>query len=390
MTGSHLILRPATAQEIWNIHDLNSASWAGDLDVETYHAREQTLASTPLTRNGGLSAWVLVDPADDPHKILSSCETTRKDALVSIPHVDGNTFSTVKRVTAHGVGSVFTPEEHRGKGYAGIMLQLLAQTLKKENAEGFSVLYSDIGKVSVFVYIEHCKGRKDMVRCSLGLSQKFYARYGWLPHRSTHLEFPALESGTLAGVKLLRSTDVPALCVKDIAAVKEKLSRPSIDLKTKVAFIPNYQTLEWHWAREEFVAPVLRKHIDLKPEFKGAITADGKRWIIWNRDFGKISQLYIIRYVNLSRSLDEAKEEEQLAHLFLAAGLEARKWGLQKVTMWNPDEVCIRAARRAAGSTVEVIDRENDSVASLMMHHSKIGSDPEKVEWLANEKFGWC
>jgi hypothetical protein len=386
MTGSHFILRPATAQEIYHLHDLNSASWAGDLDVETYHAREQTLASTPLTRNGGLSAWVLVDPADDPHKVLSSCETTRKDALMSMPHVDGNCFSTVKQVTAHGIGSVFTPAEHRGKGYAGIMLQLLAQALKKGNADGFSVLYSDIGKVSLLAI----KKRRDMALCSLGLSQKFYAKHGWLPHRSTHLEFPALESGTFSGIKLLRSTDVPALCVKDITAVKEKLSRPPIDSKTKIAFVPNYQTLEWHWAREEFVAPVLRKHIDMKPELKGAITVDGKRWIIWNRDFGKISQLYIIRYVNLSRSLDETKEEEQLANLFLAAGLEARKWGLQKVTMWNPDEICIRAARRAAGSTVKVVDRENDSIASLMMHPNKLGSGPDKVEWLANEKFGWC
>lgn len=195
----------------------------------------------------------------------------------------------------------------------------------------------------------------------------------------------------MTGIKFLRSNDVPALCVKDIAAVKEKLSRPPLDLRTKVAFVPDYQTFEWHWSREEFVAPVLRKHIDIKPAAKGAITADGKRWMIWNRDFGKTAtQLYIIRYVNLSRSLEETKEEKQIANLFLAAGREAHRWGLQKVIMWNPDEICIRAARRVAGSTVQVVDRESDSIASLMMHQPKQGSSPQDVEWIANEKFAWA
>lgn len=158
MTGSHLILRPATAQEVYYVHELNAAAWAGALDVETYHDREQTLASTPLTRNGGLSTWVLVDPADDPHKILSSCETTKKQALISTPRINGDTVSTVRQVTAHGVGSVFTPEEHRGKGYAGTMLQLLAESLKRGNAS----------------YIVGCKEEKkerhDLV-CSLDLNR---------------------------------------------------------------------------------------------------------------------------------------------------------------------------------------------------------------------------
>jgi len=146
MTGSHLLLRPATADEIHHIHDLNSASWAGDLDVETYHARERTLASTTLTGNGGILSWVLVNPAD-PDKILSSCETIKKDALISQPLIKQDSPSTVRAVAAHGVGSVFTPSDQRGNGYAGVMLRLLAETLKRGNPNGFNVLYSDIGKV---------------------------------------------------------------------------------------------------------------------------------------------------------------------------------------------------------------------------------------------------
>lgn len=367
MTGSHLILRPATAKEVHYIHDLNSSAWAKDLTVEKYHAREQTLASTPLTRNGGLSAWVLVNP-EDPHEVLSSCETIKKGAFVSSLPANGDDVSSVKQVTAHGVGSVFTPVEHRGNGYARTMLQLLAETLRKGNYDGFSVLYSDIGK-------------------------EFYARLGWLPHRSAHLEFPAIEEAVapVTGVKSLRSTDVPSLCVKDVAALTEALSRPNLSANTRIAFVPDYQTMEWHWTREEFVAPVLRKHMDIKPETKGAITVDSKRWFIWNRDFGKnSSQLFIIRYVNVSRSLNDLDEESHVARLFRAASIEARKCGLKKVTMWNPDDICIRAARRVAGPAVQVVDRATESICSVMMHSKHKGSGPEEVDWVANEKYAWC
>jgi len=208
-----------------------------------------------------------------------------------------------------------------------------------------------------------------------------------MPHRSSQLEFSALGSKDMTtGTKYLRSTDVPSLCLKDISALKDSLQRPCTNFKTRVAFLPDYQTMEWHWTREEFVGLVLRK---FKPEIKGVITADGKHWMLWTRDFGKTSQLYIIRYVNLSYGQDEADDEKQISNMFKAASMEARKWGLRKVTLWNPDKVSVRAAQRAAGSTVKVIDRETDSICSLMMHHD-LGSGENEIDWEANEKFAWC
>ncbi|KAF8534583.1 hypothetical protein BDD12DRAFT_755913, partial [Trichophaea hybrida] len=323
--------------------------------------RERVLASTQLTRNGGISSWVLINPAD-PHKILSSCETIKKDALISEAPVNSGRASMVRRVTAHAVGSVFTPTEQRGNGYAANMLRLLAETMKRGNPAGFNVLYSDIGK-------------------------KFYAKRGWMPHRSSHIEFPATGSdATIPGTNYIRSADVASLCIRDISALKDSLSRPCDHFRTKVAFVPDYQTMEWHWTREEFVGLVLRK---FKPEIKGVITTDGKRWMIWCRDFGKTSQLYIIRYVNLSSGQDDTEEEEQVSNLIRAAGLEARKWGLQKVTLWNPDGIVVKAARRAAGLFVRIIERETDSICSLMMHHD-LGSGVDEIDWEANEKFAWC
>jgi hypothetical protein len=97
--------------------------------------------------------WVLVDSSDSESAVLASCETIRKMAAMSYPQADSEKEVLVKEVTAYGIGSVFTPPECRGKGYAKTMLMMLAERLKGYNDEvvGFSALYSDIGKVR-FVY----------------------------------------------------------------------------------------------------------------------------------------------------------------------------------------------------------------------------------------------
>jgi hypothetical protein len=195
-----------------------------------------------------------------------------------------------------------------------------------------------------------------------------------------------MEHASANGLKYLRCTDIPTLCEKDIVTLRETLSRSAGHPKTRVAFLPDYKTLEWLWAREEFVGARVRKHISVKPDIKGVMTADGKRWMLWTRDFNR-GPLYILRYVDLSGEGGES-EEEQVVALLRAAALEAHKWELKKVTLWNPDEICVKAAERVAGFGVKIIDREEESICSLRMHNG--GSSVEEVDWVINEKFAWC
>lgn len=139
-----LLLRPATAQEIDQTRRINAASWSGGLTVDQYVGREKVLVSQSLTRNGGLSSWVLVDTAEPaPQTVLSSVESIKKLALVAVPGEDPD---RVEEVTAHGIGSVFTPPDQRGHGYASIMLRQMGDTLQRGSEDGLSVLWSDIGK----------------------------------------------------------------------------------------------------------------------------------------------------------------------------------------------------------------------------------------------------
>ena len=143
-----LALLHPTPEEQLAIWKLNGSSWKGRLSLGAYLRREEYLANQALTRDGGITFWILVDTSatSTPPAILASCESLRKRALVRRP--DGR----VDEVVAHGICSVFSNPDFRGKGYARRMIAELGKSLDTWQQEDgrtadFTVLYSDIGKV---------------------------------------------------------------------------------------------------------------------------------------------------------------------------------------------------------------------------------------------------
>jgi hypothetical protein len=124
------------------------------------------------------------------------------------------------------------------------------------------------------------------------------------------------------------------------------------------------------------------------PKVKGCITADGQRWILWGRDFSLDDpKLYVLRIVNLG---DEEGRARDMDAMLSAAVEEARSWGLNKVCVWNPEQWVLESVERVVGGAVVVVDREMESVASLMMYGEKVGSGVGDEDWVVNEKFAWC
>jgi hypothetical protein len=142
--------------------NLNGAEWRGALSFPAYLRREATLSQTALTREGGITYWALVDtslpnnpldPDSGTRLPLASCETYRKKALVW-----GN--GELKEVIVHGIGSVFCAAHLRRRGYAQRMMKELATALRTHQTDEkteslFSILYSDIGKVSKHYHSHH-------------------------------------------------------------------------------------------------------------------------------------------------------------------------------------------------------------------------------------------
>lgn len=153
-----LALVHPTQQEKIAIWKLNGASWAGRLSLEAYLKRENLLENQPLTLDGGITFWILVDSnqTSTPRTILASCESLRKRALVR--RGDGEVEETI----AHGICSVFCNPDLRGQGYAGRMMKELGKALDTWQQQAgtvadFTVLFSDIGKVNTArgVFEEH-------------------------------------------------------------------------------------------------------------------------------------------------------------------------------------------------------------------------------------------
>ena len=144
------LLHP-TPEENLAATKVNGLSWRGPLSLEAYIRREKYLANQALTRDGGLTVWILVDTSETstPRTILASCETLRKRALIRRQN------GQVEETVAYGIASVFCNPEFRGKGYARRMIQELGKALDTwQHADGevadFTILFSDIGKVRLW------------------------------------------------------------------------------------------------------------------------------------------------------------------------------------------------------------------------------------------------
>ncbi|RDL30399.1 Uncharacterized protein BP5553_10277 [Venustampulla echinocandica] len=393
-SSAALTLVHPTLAEKKHTWTLNSQSWGTALAVDDYLERESYLASIPATRDGGVTHWILTDstaPAES-RPVLACCESLRRRAVISLPG------SPTKEVITHGIGSVFCPPAYRGRGYASRMLALLAPILKtwqKEEGECyFSILYSDIGK-------------------------KYYAGLGWDVFPSAHISLPALAAPvtngvttngtngvtvngtngvhkTKAGARTLTPAEIAPLCALDEQYIGTAVQSTAKHMnKPAVALLADYSTMEWHHLREDFMCDKLFQ--GKVPTIKGAISSGDKGsriWTIFTRSFyGPLQDpksgnvLHLLRLV-MEDEQDTEENAQKLKSVLEVAQREAGTWGLAAVEMWNVSPVG-KALLERTGLEHKAEEREEESICSLMWYGPGKGG-VEGVEWVANEKFGWC
>ncbi|KAF2764973.1 hypothetical protein EJ03DRAFT_320245 [Teratosphaeria nubilosa] len=383
-------LVPGRPEEIAAQTIANSEEWRGALSLEAYLRREEVLLAQDLTRDGGLTAWMLVyQPAQGGQRqVLCGCESIKKKALMA-------KGGKVEDVITHGIASVFCPPRYRGRGYAGRMMQELGPRLKTWGAEEgkqvpFSVLFSDIGK-------------------------EFYAARGWQPFPSSHIALPAgasLHESTLPSVTALRADgqDLAELCAIDERLIRRRLAKSDGTGRLTVALIPDKVTMEWHHARQDFVAAEF--HGGERPGFldrgNGAMVEYevGKRsWIIWQRVWtnpqdDSPNTLHIMRLVVEDENFSDfaaANEGDALklkslslikgiAALLARAQAVANDSHMKQIDIWNPSSTILAAAKLIDGKAT-VVHREKESIASLMWYGEGSGRE---ADWICNEKYGWC
>lgn len=258
----------------------------------------------------------------------------------------------------------------------------------------------------------HWQGKRLIVsvRILCSCRQQFYAAHKWLPFPSAHVSLPPdshPQNNSLPRSRPLYAADLAELCDVDLKLVRKKLSNSANASKAVVSIVPDVETLSWHHAREEFVANELYGE---SPRIKGAIVGneEGKRvWCVWscfwyNSDpqNSKGNTMNVLRLVveNIEGVDPSAASEEGVqiakdsyvsaatASLFAAAQVEADKWHMGTIDIWNPTSATLAAAKKL-DNNAHVVHRENDSVASLRWY----GEGPaEEICWVDNDKYAWC
>jgi len=370
-----LKVEPVTPLEYLQTAHLNAEEWKGPLDLHQYLEREEILQQTDLTKDGRITGWILTSDAfapnpDGSRQIFASCETIQTCAYVARQ-------GKVQKVQAHGIASVFTRSEYRGKGYAGRMMQELGKRLEswqnfKDLPNAFSVLYSDIGP-------------------------NFYARHGWKVFPSTHIHLAPLKQddydrakGQLPSIEELIMSDlqyIPAVKYVEQRLQEQSTTRPNT---TYVGIRPDLEHFGWHIARDEFQCQLLEKG---HPKVKGAIHRETGLALIWCRVFAEREQdwqLHILHTVVPPSIQNSADALAVMAALLLRAQLEASQWDMAAgVEVWDPAELTLAAARKLKSEEqgkVEVITRDKEHLCSLRWNNH----DNVDVVWLANEKYAWC
>ena len=320
----------------------------------------------PLARDGGIAHWILTTKSnndDGSRPILSSCESLRKRAVYCKAGSD-----VVVEGWAHGIGSVFTEEGFRGRGYASRMMRELAGRLRGQGL--FSVLYSDIGKT-------------------------FYARHGWAPFESCHVAFRPVVGGVGEGAGGLARPigyhELAELCAVDERLLRADLVRRAKGGRTCVALLPELDALLWHLMREDYMTKCI---FGKTPSVRGAVAGEpGKRvWAVWIRGYyGGLKKeegntLHILRVVVEDPEQPADELVDGFRSILQMAQAEAAEWRTQDVQVWNPTPK-IRGLIDKCGIGYEFIDRDKESIASLMWY----GEEPTaELDWVANEKYAWC
>lgn len=373
--SADLKIVPATPLEYVQTAVLSADEWKGPLTLDQYLDREVILQAVDLTKGGRITGWILTSDAlptnsDGSRPILACCESIPIHAYIA-------RAGTIDKVQAHGIASVYTRPEHRGKGYAGKMMQELGKRLESwqstESPNPFSVLYSDIG-------------------------QRFYARFGWKVFPSDHIHLSPLDQKDYDSASTMFPTvqDLPFSELGDIPTasyVEERLQILSEERPhtTYVAVRPDREHFEWHFARDEFQSKVLGKGF---PQVKGAIHRATGLALIWCRVYASDKNNWLLQVLHtiVPPTKDTSETYKQaMAALLLRAQLEAHKWEMTAgVEIWDPSDLVVASAqqlRTEEQDQVQITTRDKEHLCSLRW---TAGSNDDDLEWVAKEKYAWC
>lgn len=378
MTQGELTLTTATLEE-WRLATrLNYGAWGKGVSLEDYIEREEFYLGKTQYATERRRGWSLKRNGDS----VSSCESYERDIYYVLP-----SETTIRTAKCQSIGSVFTPPEYRGLGYASTMMVILRdQWFSGRRIDGpFLNLEGDLGIMP-----------RSPVEQTLAsnlysdIGPKFYAKLGWKVHNSTDIEVPLSSQNCNVADKILQTalrlqtarflkteTQVRQLEALDERILRQDLCRKASQHADKlVCALPlTFDCLEWFKERAFFYHVKLRGGSLENWSFSwGMASEDSLSYCFWAPDY-KEDALVVLKF---------GRSEQFNWPLALSFAIEsAKSLKLSKVVFWNREEAL--QSLLGSGMTAEVVARE-ESLSSLYFHTLV---DPADILWLDNEKYAW-
>lgn len=285
-------IRKARAQECVSRDLLTYQSWGNTLSADQYLERERILRSHPWAQSdqsnqsnqSKMTTWVLEDLSG---QIVSSCETFRMQSTFQ-----GQAGST------YGFASVYTEAKHRGRGFAGSLVDGVCKSLESCDplTQSF-ILYSEVGE-------------------SIYARQKFKAvdSAEWVFDRDDFkVQSPKVE--------YLNDSEVGFVIDQAFGEANVKGSMSDSELVVR----PTESQINWHWEREKIYARALQRPAPLQH-----IAIAGRASVAWMAYFSS-SRLYALVFKGGS-------PQENSALLHDGAEL-CRRLGLREISIWETPQV---------------------------------------------------
>lgn len=227
-------------EDIRRTRKINSTTWKGPLSESDYLLRESVIYKSPSTNSGDNRVMVFILRDNEDHsRILSSVELlVRKAWKVKWDVLEKQ--ARQKEVFCGCIGAVHTNPDHRGRGFAQIMVDQLVFLAKNEivGSEGFLFLYSEIGE--------------------------YYTRNGFkffdvpltaIPVPKLVSSFEQAVKNEKASVNLVKYHDFSSLFESYSNQLSNTLkNKTAEDKNMRVSLIPNLGTLDWFHLRAKFIS----------------------------------------------------------------------------------------------------------------------------------------
>jgi hypothetical protein len=323
---------------------LNYVEWGAKINLseEKYILREIELADCSFAKQKQ-ETWVLTSK-ENPTEILSTCGSYECPCLALVD-------KTVVKGNCYAIETVFTPVQHRKKGFASLLLKDTQIQMMNRAGTIASTLYSDIGP-------------------------SYYHKLGWKFHESKSL---------LASIKSIGCEGIEECTIFDITQAKEIFKNVEAEIEKELlekeedtfVLLPSFSIIEWWFNQGKFYCDHFQPGKDISSS--GALFPSNGDFISWFHDF-KDSKL-VITY-SRTTSIESAKS------IYNSALKEGKKWDFKELEIWNPSIESLEAFKSFDGG-FSVVDRV-DSLSSLCFWGLDGNGKSRDVKWLKNEKYAWC